>query len=216
MSTLPTEPFSGSPEQVSCPLMAWKANIDERSGRPLKPGVPSSLLQFPTLLVQEAARGVFHRLRMRWINYKLGQVPQVVVHTVEGSLPVPYVRRETALPRTFLDYVMIYALSCILAFFLPQVLHLYLYERCPNSRQSYAFRGVYCDVPLIVRILRTPRPGALAAEWSHLPRGRSSSKLPIPRYYGLFQLGEYHEMVLTSDNGVTLDRMPHSAELDFG
>ena len=210
-----TQGRSGEPEQVSCPLKAWKTNIDERSGRRLHRGVPSSVLQYPAFLVQAALQAVTHWSRLQWSQYKLGHASCVVVHTVQGSLPVPYVREESALPRTFLDYVILYGFSWILALFVPKVLHVHLYERCPPSGKSHAFRGVYEGVPFLVRTLRTPRARALADEWSRLPRGPSVSQLPIPRYYGLFQIGEHNAMVLTYDNRVTVDRVDEGTTIEF-
>ena len=198
---------SGQPEQVSCPLMAWKANIDERSGRRLSQAVPSTVLQLLAGLAQAPVDYVLKMSRVYWSHYKLGHAPRVIVHTVNRSFPVPYTRQETALPHTAVDYVIMLCLSWILTLWLPKVVDLYLYETCPESRHSLAFRGVYEGIPIIVRTLRTPHGGTLAAEWSRLPGGRLLFPLPIPKYYGLFQMGKSHEMLLTSDNGVTLDRM---------
>ena len=208
ISQLPQESESGLPEQVSCPLVAWKADIDQRTGPFVQRTARPSR-------VQSLAQDLFHAPRMFWRHYVLAHAPCVVVHTLEGSFPVPYIRQETAPHRTWIDYVIFYAFSWILALFVPKVIHLNLYARCPKSRHSHAFRALYHDVPLLVRILRNPRGGHLASEWARLPRGPAAPDLPIPTYYGLFQIGQVHEMVLASDNGVTLDRLDQDTQVQL-
>ena len=208
-------PVGDDPQQVPCLLTPWKANTDERSGGRLEQALPASPLQWLIRRTQAILQGMFLWPRIQWAHYVLGHDPCVVVHTVQGALPVPYTRQEPALPRTWFDFVILYAFSWILALFLPKVLHLNLYARCPRSGRCHAFRGVYCDVPFVVRILRTPRAGEMTSEWSMFPRGPTVSQLPIPRQYGLFYTGENHEMILTSDNGVTLDRLDEEAQMQL-
>ena len=176
-------------EQVCALQASWLADSNARAGR-----VPEWL----------------RLMKRRWALNSLASCEGVVVRRRDGSA-FEEARREAALlnvSRTWIDFIFD-SFRMLFPWLTPHIINLCTSSVAGEGLNFSAWRGVYCDIPFIVKV---PHPTEAAQnEWaaltSRLPGDPIiASSLPIATYFGLFR-SEAVEFILTSDNGVALNQL---------
>ena len=137
---------------------------------------------------------------------------------MDGSLFDIAVRQAPAMAVSFSWLTWFVCMQWVLALFVPRVLYLRASAFAGQGSSSIAFRGSYAGVPFIIKLPRAP--GVIAKEWTLLQRSLPAdpgvaSRLPIPRYYGLFRLDAEGHLMLTSYDGEPFTVMKSPPDLDW-
>ncbi len=144
--------------------------------------------------------------------FKLARSSEIVIHRADGSQLEPAIRRSPALnvPSSWLDFLFI-CIQWILTAIISDVINLYVSTCAGEGLTSVAYRGVYCGLPVIIKVPNSKHQDALLKEWNRLtlalPRDPDvASRLPVPNYYGLFKV-DGQDIMVTSDNGLSLAQL---------
>ncbi|TFK92907.1 hypothetical protein K466DRAFT_658932 [Polyporus arcularius HHB13444] len=139
----------------------------------------------------------FARMRRRWAMFKLARSSEIVIHRADGSQLEP-------------DFLFI-CIQWILTAIISDVINLHVSTCAGEGLTSVAYRGVYCGLPVIIKVPNSKHQDARLKEWNRLtlalPRDPDvASRLPVPNYYGLFKV-DGQDIMVTSDNGLSLAQL---------
>ena len=161
--------------------------------------------------VMSSIRAPFAFVQCVWAAYWLTHCPVVAIYRTDGSFYGSAIRQKPALVQSFswLTYVFAFFFP-LLARVFSHTVHLRAVELVGEGLSSKVYRATYCGLSVALKLPRTL--GSVEKEWTLLERRLPRdpvlrSHLPIPRYYGVFDLDGVGVM-LSSYNGCSLASMP--------
>lgn len=138
-------------------------------------------------------------------EYALAQCQRVALYTPCGRLWADAKRTSPALEVP----------PCL---FPPDLIHLRVTACAGAGVSSTAWRGWFWGIPFVAKIAHSQHSPTIAREWEAIagciPRCSGDARLPVPRYYGLFE-SAFGPVMIMSDNGVPVSSFTGGAKSDL-